>query len=151
MPQALHPRAIRSKEHIMIDRDDRFYAFIVAHTSRSRSQIRRICVHKRWLKVSALVTAIFFCAALYGFYGLTQQALHLRIERENERLRVENERQKQQLNQLNQRVEAVEDQSRRFAEMSGVAHEEQQQQQQKNTHGSGGPAWPMDSVAEIET
>ncbi|OLE55429.1 MAG: hypothetical protein AUG51_02930 [Acidobacteria bacterium 13_1_20CM_3_53_8] len=136
----------------MIDRDDRFYAFIVAHTSRSRSQIRRICVHKRWLKVSALVTAVFFCAALYGFYGLTQQAMHLRIERENERLRVENERQKQQLNQLNQRVEAVEDQSRRFAEMSGVAHEEQHQsQQQTNTHGSGGPAWPMDSITEIET
>lgn len=134
----------------MIDRDDRFYAFIVAHTSRSRSRIRRICVHKRWLKVSAFVTALFFCAAIYGFYGLTQQAMHARIERENERLRRENERQKQQLNKLNQRVEAVEDQSRRFAEMSGVAHEEQQQQQ-TNEHGSGGPAWPMDSVAEIET
>jgi len=35
-------------------RDDRFYAFIVARTSRSRAHIRRICVHKRWLKASAI-------------------------------------------------------------------------------------------------
>jgi len=37
--------------------DDRFYAFIVAGTSRSRSQIRRICVEKKALKIfAALVT-----------------------------------------------------------------------------------------------
>ena len=37
-----------------MNRDDRFYAFIVARTSRSRAHIRRVCVHKRWLKASAL-------------------------------------------------------------------------------------------------
>ena len=74
-------------------RDDRFYAFIVARTSRSRSHIRRICVHKRWLKVSAFVLFAVMGGLLYGFYGLTQQAEHLRIERENQRLREENEKQ----------------------------------------------------------
>jgi len=130
-------------------RDDRFYAFIVARTSRSRSQVRRICVHKRWLKVSACLSVAVVCAMLYGFYGLTQQAMHLRIERENERLRAENERQRQQLNRLNHRVEAVEDASRRIAEMSGVAHDEQNQQT-TNLHGAGGPALPLDTAAAIE-
>jgi murein DD-endopeptidase MepM/ murein hydrolase activator NlpD len=128
-------------------RDDRFYAFIVDHTSRSRSQIRRICVHKRWLKVFAVMALACVCAALYGFYGLTQQAMHLRIERENELLRAENEKQRQQLNNLNNRVEAVEDTTRRLAEMSGVSHGEQ-----ANQHGAGGPALPMnaESAAVIE-
>jgi murein DD-endopeptidase MepM/ murein hydrolase activator NlpD len=123
-------------------RDDRFYAFIVDHTSRSRSQIRRICVHKRWLKIFCVVGVAFVCAALYGFYGLTQQAMHLRIERENELLRAENEKQRRQLNNLNNRVEAVEDASRRIAEMSGVSHDEQ-----ANLHGAGGPALPMNTEA----
>ena len=75
-------------------RDDRFYAFIVARTSRSRSHIRRICVHKRWLKASGLVLFAVMCGLVYGFYGLTQQAAHFRIERENQRLRAENEQQR---------------------------------------------------------
>lgn len=123
-------------------RDDRFYAFIVDHTSRPRSQIRRICVHKRWLKLFGAVALLLICAALYGFYGLTQQALHLRIEHENELLRAENEKQRQQLNNLNNRVEAVEDASRRLAEMSGVSHDAH-----ANLHGAGGPALPMDAQA----
>ena len=127
-------------------RDDRLYAFIVARTSRSRSQIRRICVHKRWLKLSAFLLIAVLCAAVYGFYGLTQQITHLRVEQENERLRVENERQRQQLNSLNRRIEAVEDTSRRLAEMSGVASE----QQTETPRGAGGPALPMDSMTAIE-
>src|SRR5918911_3372336 len=123
-------------------RDDRFYAFIVAHTSRSRSRIRRFCVHKRWLKVFALVTFFIFCGTLYGFYGLAQQAQHLRIEKENQRLRSENERQRQQLNNLNNRVEAIEDASRRIAETAGVASDEQTRQR-----GAGGPALPKDEKA----
>jgi murein DD-endopeptidase MepM/ murein hydrolase activator NlpD len=128
-------------------RDDRLYAFIVARTSRSRSQIRRICVHKRWLKLSAFLAFVILCAALYGIYGLTQQALHPSVERENDRLRVENERQRQQLNNLNRRIEAVEDTSRRLAEMSGVAAS---QQQTVFPRGAGGPALPMDSMTAIE-
>jgi murein DD-endopeptidase MepM/ murein hydrolase activator NlpD len=85
-------------------------------------------------------------AALYGFYGLTQQAIHWRIERENERLRAENERQRQQLNNLNQRIEAVEDNARRLAEMSGV----QGESKQLESRGAGGPEVLFDSLIAVE-
>ncbi|HEY0385686.1 MAG TPA: peptidoglycan DD-metalloendopeptidase family protein [Pyrinomonadaceae bacterium] len=130
-------------------RDDRLYAFIVARTTRSRARIRRISIHKRWMKVLAACGVVIIIAALYGFYGLTQHLLHLRIERENQALRVENEKQRQQLNNLNQRVEAVEESTRRLAEISGVEHE-QQQQQQVSTHGAGGPAVPLDAAKALE-
>lgn len=120
-------------------RDDRFYAFIVARTSRSRSHIRRICLHKRWLKLFAVLSFAVLCGLLYGFYGLTQQAQHLRTEQENQRLRAENEKQKSELKNLNNRVDAVEDTSRRLAEISGLA-------QQTNVRGQGGPAVPLDSA-----
>lgn len=123
-------------------RDDRFYAFIVARTSRSRAHIRRICVHKRWLKASALLLIAVAASLVYGFYGLTQQAEHLRIEHENYRLRAENEKQRQQLQNLNNRVDAVEDQSRKLAEISGVKEEEA-------VRGQGGPARPVDSAAAL--
>jgi murein DD-endopeptidase MepM/ murein hydrolase activator NlpD len=122
-------------------RDDRFYAFIISYTSRSRSQIRRICLQKKWLKVSAAVAVVMLGAALYGFYGLTQQAAHLRIEIENQRLRAETDRQRQELNELNHRVEAVEDTSRKLAEKSGVVNNNE-----ANVHGRGGPAIPLDSA-----
>jgi cell division protein FtsL len=102
----------------MMTRDDRFYAFIVARTSRSRAHIRRVCVHKRWLKLSALVLFVICGALIYGFYGLTQQAAHIQIERENARLRAQNEKQQQELQNLNNRVNAVEDTSRKLAEIS---------------------------------
>jgi murein DD-endopeptidase MepM/ murein hydrolase activator NlpD len=124
-------------------RDDRFYAFIVARTSRSRAHIRRICVHKRWLKASALVLFAVMCGLVYGFYGLTQQTAHLRIERENQRLRAENEQQRQELQKLNNRVDAVEDTSRKLAEVSGVQEENQ------TAHGQGGPSRPVDSAAAL--
>jgi len=125
-------------------RDDRFYAFIIARTSRSRARIRRVCVHKRWLKLSALGLFAVMCGLAYGFYGLTQQANHLRIEHENARLRAENEKQRQQLQNLNNRVEAVEDTSRKLAaEVPGAQSEDQ------SAHGQGGPARPVDSVAAL--
>ena len=124
-------------------RDDRFYAFIVARTSRSRAHIRRICVHKRWLKASALLLFAVMCGLVYGFYGLTQQASHLRIERENQRLRAENEQQRSELQNLNNRVDAVEDTSRKLAEVSGV------QEENKTVHSQGGPARPVDSAAAL--
>jgi murein DD-endopeptidase MepM/ murein hydrolase activator NlpD len=134
-----------SRLHKGIDlmiRDDRFYAFIVARTSRSRSHIRRICLHKRWLKLFAVLAFAVLCGLLYGFYGLTQQAQHLRIEHENQRLRAENEKQRKELKNLNNRVDAVEDTSRRLAEISGIAHD-----QQASLHGQGGPAVPLNSAA----
>jgi murein DD-endopeptidase MepM/ murein hydrolase activator NlpD len=128
-------------------RDDRFYAFIVAHTSRSRSKIRRVCIHKRWLKVAPALAALVLCAAGYGFYGAYREAAHRVTERENERLRVENETQKQKLAQLEDRVEAIEDASRKLAEISGVTGEKV-----SDERGAGGPLVEMDEagVAAVE-
>ena len=123
-------------------RDDRFYAFIVARTSRSRAHIRRICVHKRWLKAAGVVFVAVMAGLSYGFYGLTQQAEHLRIERENRKLRAENDKQKQELQRLNNRVDAVEDTSRKLAEISGV-------EKDQPVRGQGGPARPVDSAAAL--
>jgi murein DD-endopeptidase MepM/ murein hydrolase activator NlpD len=122
-------------------RDDRLYAFIVARTSHSRSQIRRICVEKKSLKILACILMIVGCCTLYGFYGLLQQAQHLRTQLENQRLRAENEQQRQELNELNNRVQAVEDTSRRLAEKSGVV------QNETVFPGTGGPALPLDADA----
>lgn len=121
-------------------RDDRFYAFIIAHTSRSKARVQRIRVEKK-------VVTTFFAAALvaalalsYGLYGLTQQAAHLRTAFENERLRAENERQRIELEKLNNRVEKVEDTSRKLAEKSGVVDA-------GALPGTGGPALPLDEMA----
>src|SRR5436309_7306425 len=107
-PPFFEPR-IADRRSRMMTREDRFYAFIVARTSRSRAHIRRICVHKRWLKASGLMLFVVAVGLAYGFYGLTQQAAHLRIELENQTLRAQNEKQQQELQNLNNRVNAVED------------------------------------------
>lgn len=127
-------------------RDDRFYAFIIAHSPRSTSIIRRICVERRSLRLLALLIIVFFICSIYGFYGIAQQGAHLRIEVENQRLRAENEKQRRELNDLNNRVEAVEDTSRKLAEKSGVVNE------QPVLPGTGGPALPLDaqSLAALE-
>jgi len=126
-------------------RDDRFYAFIIAHTPLPSSRIRRFCVEKRWLRALAFLGAFLVCGSLYGFYGLTQQAAHLRTEAENQYLRTENDRQRQELSELNNRVEAVEDTSRKLAEKSGVV-------EGASLTGTGGPSLPLDadSFAALE-
>ncbi len=129
-----------------MNRDERFYAFIVSTTSRSRSYVRRVSIHKRWVKASAVVVTVLFCCAAYGVYGLTQQALHLRIEEENNRLRLENERQRRQLKQLENRVDAIEDASRRLTEKSGVAAEGEEG---TDPHGAGGPLFELLDAAAI--
>ena len=128
-------------------RDDRLYTFIVARTSRSRSTIRRICIHKHWLKVAPVLAVLILCAAAYGLIGMYREASHLRVERENKKLRGENEQQRQKLEQLKDRVEAIEDASRRLAEMSGVTEENI-----SGERGSGGPLVVMDaaSIAAVE-
>jgi len=122
-------------------RDDRFYAFIIAHTPRSSAQIRRFCVEKRSLRILALIAITVLCGSLYGFYGLTQQAAHLRPDMENQRLRAENEKQRLELKALSNRDEAVEDTSRKLAEKSGVVND------QVELPGTGGPALPLDENA----
>jgi len=84
--------------------------------------------------------------SIYGFYGIAQQTTHLRTEVENQRLRAENDKQRRELNELNHRVEAVEDTSRKLAEKSGVVNQE------PVLPGTGGPALPLDanSLAALE-
>lgn len=134
-------------------RDDRLYAFIVARTSRSRSKIRRISIHKRWIKAASALLCLVACVALYGLYGMFRVAQHARIEQENTRLRVENEKQRQQLENLENRVDAIEDTSRRIAEISGAPVQEGESNQGTSERGAGGPLIEMDAaaIAEVET
>ncbi|HEY9405645.1 MAG TPA: M23 family metallopeptidase [Pyrinomonadaceae bacterium] len=134
-------------------RDDRLYAFIVARTSRSRSKIRRISIHKRWLKAATAFLCLVLCAALYGLYGMFRVAQHLKIEQENTRLRVENEKQRRQLENLENRVDAIEDTSRRIAEISGAPAVEDESSQGTSERGAGGPLVEMDAaaIAGVET
>ena len=122
-------------------REDRFYAFIIAHTSRSRARVQRIRVEKRSVSIFCAALLLLGVGLFYGLYGLTQQAAHLRTRFENQRLRAENERQRQELEKLNNRVEKVEDTSRKLAEKSGVV------EQPPALPGTGGPALPMDEMA----
>lgn len=121
-------------------REERFYAFIIAHTSRSRARVQRIRVEKRLVTICGAVLLLFSVGLLYGLYGLTQQAAHIRTEMENQRLRAENERQRQELEKLNTRVERVENTSRKLAEKSGVVEDP------KAIAGTGGPALPLDEM-----
>ncbi len=121
-------------------RDDRFYAFVIANTSRSRSQIRRFCVEKKTLRVLTSLVGFIVCVCLYGVYGLTQEARHWWIEVENQRLRTENDRQRHELNVLTNRIEAVEDTSRKLAEKSGVINA-------GRLSGTGGPAIPVEPAS----
>lgn len=128
-------------------RDDRFYAFIIAHTSRSRSRIRRVCVERKWLRLFTILAVILFSGSLFGFYGLTQQAKHYRTDWENQSLRAENQRQREELNNLSNRVDAVEDTSRKLAEKSGVMAGD------SILSGTGGPAFPIEQsgLAALES
>src|SRR6201988_2633590 len=101
-------------------RDDRFYPFIISHTFRSRSRIRRINIEKKVVRIVSGICVAIVVTLAFGLYGLTQHASHLRTMMENERLRSENNLQNQQLEKLNNRVEKVEDTSRKLAEKSGV-------------------------------
>jgi len=94
--------------------------------------------------MAVLALVVVAIGLVYGFYGLTQQAAHLRTERENARLRAQNEKQQKELQNLNNRVNAVEDTSRRLAEMSGLPAGEQQA-----PRGQGGPARPIDNPSDL--
>src|SRR5256714_15620070 len=102
-----------------MNRDERLYAFIVSRTSRSRSYVRRFSIHKRWVKASAFAAAALFCAAAYGVYGMTQQAVHMRIEEENNRLRMENERPRPKLQKPENRVDAIATATRPLSRRAG--------------------------------
>ena len=119
-------------------KNDRLHAFVVRRTARSRARIHRVSIHKNWLKASFALTLIICAVALYGLYALALAPIaSVRLADENERLRRENEIHRQQLDALADRIEAVEDQSRRIAKVSGVKDEQA-------TRGAGGPALPLD-------
>lgn len=121
-------------------KEERFYAFIIAHTSRSRSRIQRIRIERKTVTTAVFIALLITAGAGYGIYGLTQQAAHLKTAFENQRLREENSRQRRELEKLNNRVEKVEDTSRRLAEKSGVVTD-------SASGGAGGPALPLDEHA----
>src|ERR1044072_2174552 len=121
-------------------REDRFYAFIIADTSRPRSRVYRIRVEQRAVRLFFLILLCGGVGLFYGLYGLTQQAAHLRTRFENQRLRAENERQRLELEKLNNRVEKVEDTSGKLAEKSGVV------ENPPIVPGTGGPALPLDEM-----
>jgi murein DD-endopeptidase MepM/ murein hydrolase activator NlpD len=120
-------------------REERFYAFIIAHTSRSRSRIQRIRIERKTVTTATVLAVLLIAGSIYGFYGLTQHAAHLKTAFENQRLREENDRQRQELEKLNNRVQKVEDTSRKLAEKSGVVTE-------SPSGGAGGPALPLDEA-----
>ena len=121
-------------------KDDRFYAFVIAHTSSSRARVQRIRVERKVVTISGVLGIIIVVGLVFGIYGLTQQAAHFQTEMENQQLRAENDRQRYELAKLNNRVEKVEDTSRRLAEKSGVI------QNDIDTNGSGGPEIPLDEM-----
>jgi len=65
-------------------KEDRFYAFIIAHTSRSRARVQRVRIERKVVSISCVVALFAGVALVYGFYGLTQQATHLRTSLENQ-------------------------------------------------------------------
>jgi murein DD-endopeptidase MepM/ murein hydrolase activator NlpD len=132
--------ATAKKEHASMAKDDRFYSFIIAHTSRSRARVQRIRIERKFISIASAVSVVIAAGLVFGLYGLTQQAAHLRTELENQRLRAENDRQRQELEKLNNRVEKVEDTSRKLAEKSGVVQDE------PVPNGTGGPELPLDEM-----
>jgi murein DD-endopeptidase MepM/ murein hydrolase activator NlpD len=132
--------ATAKKEHAGMAKDDRFYSFIIAHTSRSRARVQRIRIERKFISIASAVSVVIAAGLVFGLYGLTQQAAHLRTEYENQRLRAENDRQRQELEKLNNRVEKVEDTSRKLAEKSGVV------QAEPMPNGTGGPELPLDEM-----
>ena len=68
-------------------KEDRFYAFIISHTSRSRARVQRIRVEKKSVTIFCTIMVVLGVGLFYGLYVLTQQAAHLIPEFENNRVR----------------------------------------------------------------
>jgi murein DD-endopeptidase MepM/ murein hydrolase activator NlpD len=139
----------RDRKEQTMTRDDRYYAYFVAPTSRSRAKLRRITLSKRWLKAAACLLCVMFMGSLFGIYGLVHQAREFLIERENQMLRVENQLQRNHLSNLNTRVNAVEDASRKLAEISGGGSNTQIATLDRDLRAEGGPERPIDSATTL--
>lgn len=101
-------------------RDDNYFAFVFTSASNTRSRINRFTFHRNWLYVIGLVALGVAGLVVFGLYGLAQRALHQHTAQENLILRERDQAQQQQFNQLNERIKAIEEKSRRLAEMAGT-------------------------------
>ena len=115
--------------------EDSFVALIVARTSRTSRIRRRIAVRKNRLKIFLFALALLVGAGVCGIVYLAQEPA--RLASENSRLRAENEENRHRLYSLVNRMESIEDASRRLAEISGV---DASLSSDEIGHGVGGPS-----------
>ena len=101
-------------------KEERFYAFIIAHTSRSRARVQRIRVERKVVSISCVSGSMCWCWVGVRFLWTHSASSPPTNCLENQQLRAENDRQRLELAKLNNRVEKVEDTSRKLAEKSGV-------------------------------
>lgn len=138
-------------------RDDNYFAFVFTSASKTRSRINRFTFHRNWLYVMGLVALGAAGLVAFGLYGLAQRALHQQTAQENLILRERDQNQQQQFVELNERVKAIEEKSRRLAEMAGTpapttatpASNNPDNNQTTSPHhatldGAGGPELPLD-------
>ncbi len=127
-------------------RDDRFYRFNSAARAAKpflRSHSRAGLASRLWRKTLTLLGATALCLLCYGVYN--------QFERDNDRLRSENELHRRKLDILKNRVEAIENASRRLAEMSGVdASPSQRQEISTGERGRGGPSYAAGELRSLD-
>ncbi len=127
-------------------RDDRFYRFNFSARAANpflRSHSRAGLASRLWRKTLTLFGATALCLLCYGVYNNS--------ERDNNRLRSENERHRRKLDVLKNRVEAIENASRRLAEMSGVdASSPQKQEVSTGERGRGGPSYAAGELRSLD-
>jgi len=130
-------------------RDDRFFAITVANANGPRSSIRRFTLQKRWIKYITIFCLFIGLILGLGFYGLFQQANHLRIEHNNSKLREENQKLQLQQQELHKRIEAIEKQSETLEQMSGLNIPDSvpgSSLVSNEGNGAGGPSFPISSM-----
>jgi murein DD-endopeptidase MepM/ murein hydrolase activator NlpD len=143
-------------------RDGKYVAFTISKkVDASRSQLRRYTFHRNLL--FALVGAVVLLAAVVavGFYGLTQHALHRQTAADNAALEAKQRQDEQQRKELNERIKALEEQSRRIAQLAASANAQTPQPQPANdttapsqqSHaprkGKGGPELPLFAAGDV--
>lgn len=111
--------------------------------ARGATQKHRFTFLQRYLKTSLIGTFLLFIVLGGGVYEVARRVVSHQTASEHNRLREENLRNRQQLIDLKNRLEAVEDRSRRLAQMSGA----EGQAVIVEARGAGGPVEEMDADA----
>ena len=106
-----------------MNEDKRFYTFVFAPTA--SSPLRKLTIHHNVLQVILGFAVVGFLTVAFGAYKLTQHAvlaakLNL-IQDENRKLRDENQVVKNNVDRIQSRLAAMQDTSRKLAEVSGVS------------------------------